>query len=65
MLKEKEVTEDVHTEAAPSDYPEGAVDLVVTSIASENLMTSNGLVTTRTVSRESIDGTNQAGETEV
>jgi hypothetical protein len=33
LLKEKEVTEDIHTRAAPGGHPEGAVDLDVLKIA--------------------------------
>jgi hypothetical protein len=38
-MKEKEVTKDIPTEATPIDHPEGAVDLEVARIASENLTT--------------------------
>jgi hypothetical protein len=61
LLKEKEVTEDDHT----GGHPEGAIDLEVTKIASENLTTSGGSDAAKTFLRESTDGVDQAGETEV
>jgi hypothetical protein len=65
LSKEKEVTEGVHIEAISDDHPEGAIDLEVMKIASENLMTSNGLDATKTIPRESTDDTDRAGEAEV
>jgi hypothetical protein len=57
LVKEKEVTEDVHTEVVSDDHPKGAIDLEVTKITSENLMTSDGLDLMKTILRESTDGT--------
>jgi hypothetical protein len=65
LLKEKEVTEGVHIGGTPEGHLKGAVDLEVTKIASENLMTSGGLDATETAPRESTDDADQAGETEV
>jgi hypothetical protein len=42
-MEEKEVVEDVHAKGDPENLPEGAIDLEVAKIASENLTTSNGL----------------------
>jgi hypothetical protein len=60
LLMEKEVTEDVHIKTTPDDHPEGAVDLEVTKIASENSMTSGSLGAMETILRESTNGTNRA-----
>jgi hypothetical protein len=57
LVKEKEVTEDVHTEVVFDDHPKGAINLEVTKITSENLMTSDGLDLMKTILRESTDGT--------
>jgi hypothetical protein len=65
LLKEKEVAEDVHTEAALAYHFEGAINLEVMKIASEHLMTSNGLDVAETILRESTDGADQPGEVEV
>jgi hypothetical protein len=58
LLKEKEVTEDVHTRAAPGGHPKGAVNLEVMKIARENPMTFDGLDAVETILRESTNGAN-------
>jgi hypothetical protein len=65
LMKEKEVTEDVHIEVTPRDHSEGGLDLEVARIASGNLMTSNGLDVAKPVPRETSDDADHAGETEV
>jgi hypothetical protein len=64
-MKEKEVIEDVPTKIAHGDHPEGAVNLEVGRITSENLTTSVGLDVLEPVPRESTDDSDRAGETEV
>jgi hypothetical protein len=49
LLKEKEVTEDVHINITSQDHPEGDVYLEVVKIASENVTTSDGLGAAETV----------------
>jgi hypothetical protein len=65
LMKEKEVTKDIPTKATPIDHPEGAVDLEVARIASENLTTFDGLDVSESIPRESTDGADQVRETEV
>jgi hypothetical protein len=59
------VTENAPTETALGDHPEGAIDLEVRRIASENLMTSDGMDVLKPAPREAIDGTDHAEETKV
>jgi hypothetical protein len=58
LLKEKEVTKDVHTRAAPGGHPEGAINLDVMKIARENPTTFDGLDAAETILRESTNGAN-------
>jgi hypothetical protein len=51
--------------ASSEDPAEGGVDLEVMRIVSENLATSEGLGATKTILRETFDGTNQEGGAEV
>jgi hypothetical protein len=52
------VTEDIHT----GGHPEGDVDVQITKIASEKLMTFSGPDAVKTVPRECTDGADQMGE---
>jgi hypothetical protein len=47
-LKQKEMTEDIRTEAPTDDCPEGTINLMVVKIASENLTVFEDLDATRT-----------------
>jgi hypothetical protein len=64
-LKEKEMIENAPVGASSKENPEGAVDLKVVRIASENVTTSNGLGATETVPRETSDDAYQEGGAEV
>jgi hypothetical protein len=52
LLKEKEVTEDVCVKAAPKDHTDRAIDLEAVKIASDNLLTFDGLDAAETILRE-------------
>jgi hypothetical protein len=65
LLEKKEMTENDHVKTTSEGHPEGAVDLEVMKITSENMMTSNGLGTMENVPRESTDDTNQGGGAKV
>jgi hypothetical protein len=56
------VTKDIHTGGASGGHPEGDVDVQITKIASEKLMTFSGPDAVKTVPRESTDGADQMGE---
>jgi hypothetical protein len=64
-LKEKEMIENTLVGASSEDHPEGAMDLKVTRIVSENLMTSDGLGAVETIPRVTSNGSNQEGGAEV
>jgi hypothetical protein len=59
LMKERELTENAPSEAAPGDHPKGAVDIEVVRITSENLTISDGVDVPEPVPRESTDGTDQ------
>jgi hypothetical protein len=65
LMKERELTKNVPSDAAPEDHHEGAIDFEVRRITSENQTISDGVDVPEPVPRESIDGTDQAEEAEV
>jgi hypothetical protein len=65
LMKERELTGDVPSEASPGDHLGEAIDFEVGRITSENLMIFDGADALEPILRESIDGTDQTKETEV
>jgi hypothetical protein len=65
LMKTRESTNDVLTEADLRDHPEVAVDIEVRTIPREGLTTSADVDAPEPVLRGSTDGTNQAEEVDV
>jgi hypothetical protein len=63
--KEKNVIENIPVETPSRDHPEGAVDLDVLKIASENLTTSHGLGAVETVPDVTSDDVDEEDRAEV
>jgi hypothetical protein len=65
MLKETKVAENGHVDGVVGDHPEGAIDVEVARMASENTADPDGLVAMTTIAGPSRGGADCVGESEV